>query len=83
MNFGERDAMLSMAKERLEQLKASYPKAQILDADQVRVIFLVVDDPRKYHKNAMAGLGPARDRKLARRQLLKPVGDVVRILAST
>ncbi len=82
MNFGERDAMLTMANERMEKLKGAYPKAKILDADQVRVIFLVVDDPRKYHKNAVAGLGPAIDRRLARRQLLKPVSDLVRIVAS-
>lgn len=78
MNFGERDAMLALAKERLEKLKGLHPKAQLLDADQVRVIFLVVDDPRKYHKNAVAGLKPSTNRQLARRQLLKPFADVVR-----
>jgi formate dehydrogenase iron-sulfur subunit len=78
MNFGERDAMLAMAKERLEKLKAAYPKAQLLDADQVRVIFLVVDDPKKYHKNAVAGLHPAGGGKLARRDLLRPFGNVIR-----
>ena len=54
MNFGERDAMLTLAKERLER-QGQFPKAQLLDADQVRVIYLVVDDPKKYHKNAIAG----------------------------
>jgi len=82
MNFGERDAMLALANERVEKLKGAYPKAKILDADQVRVIYLVVDDPRKYHKNAVAGLSPAVDRRLARRQLLKPLGDLVRVVAS-
>ncbi len=78
MNFGEREAMLAMAKERLEKLKGVYPKAQLLDADQVRVIFLVVDDPPKYHKNAVAGISPAGTRKLARRELLKPFGNIIR-----
>lgn len=82
MNFGERDAMLAMANERVEKLKGTYPKAKLLDADQVRVIYLVVDDPRKYHKNAVASLNPAPDRRLARRQLLKPLGDLVRIVSS-
>ncbi|MEN6440999.1 MAG: 4Fe-4S dicluster domain-containing protein [Syntrophobacter sp.] len=58
MNFGERDEMLKLAKERLALLKERYPKAQLLDADQVRVIYLVVDDPKKYHKNAVASLRP-------------------------
>lgn len=56
MNFGERDAMLAMANQRLEQIKGKYPKAQLLDADQIRVIYLVVDDPKKYSKTAVASL---------------------------
>ena len=59
MNFGERAEILKMANERLAALKAKYPKAQLLDADQVRTIFLVVDDPKKYHKHAVASLSPA------------------------
>lgn len=78
MNFGERDAMLALARERLEKLKVTYPKAQILDADQVRVIFLVVDDPRKYHKNAIACVKPGTMGKLARRDLFKPFGNLIR-----
>lgn len=74
--------MLAMAKERLEKLKSLYPKVQILDADQVRVIFLVVDDPKKYHKNAVARLSPVIDRGFARRQILKPVGDLFRAMTS-
>ncbi|HQN20496.1 MAG TPA: formate dehydrogenase, partial [Syntrophobacteraceae bacterium] len=69
MNFGERDAMLALAKERVEKLKAKYPKAQLLDADQVRVIFLVVDDPKKYHKNAIASVNHGIVHKLASRFL--------------
>lgn len=64
MNFGDRDAMLTLAKERLEKLKAKYPKAQLIDADQIRVIYLVVDEPRKYHKNAIASVSPGFIRKL-------------------
>ena len=58
MNFGERAEILKMANERLAALKEKYPKAQLLDADQVRVIYLVTDDPKKYHKNAVATLAP-------------------------
>lgn len=65
MNFGERDAMLSLAAERLEKVKGKYPKAQLIDADQIRVIYLVVDDPRKYHKSAVASANPKGSRKFA------------------
>ena len=67
MNFGERDAMLALANERLEKIKTGSPKAQLVDADQIRVIYLVVDDPRKYHKNAIAGLNRGFIHKLAQR----------------
>ena len=52
MNFGDRDEMLDMAQSRLKELKAKYPKAQLLNADAVRTIFLVIDEPQKYWKHA-------------------------------
>ncbi len=67
MNFGDRDAMLALANERLEKIKAGNPKAQLLDAEMVRVIYLVADEPKKYHKNAIAGLKPGIMRNLAQR----------------
>jgi len=79
LNFGERDAMQAMANERLEKLKAKFPKAQLLDADSVRTIYLVADDPKKYHKNAVASAAPAGiSRKLALRRLLKPGQSLLR-----
>lgn len=52
MNFGDRSEILKIAEKRLTQIKGKYPKAQLLNADFVRTIFLVVDDPSKYHKFA-------------------------------
>jgi formate dehydrogenase iron-sulfur subunit len=52
MNFGDRDKMLEMAQKRLNELKAIYPKAQLLNAESVRTIFLVIDDPKNYWKHA-------------------------------
>jgi len=72
MNFGDRDEMLKLAKEHLEQVKGRYPKAQLIDANEVRVVYLVVDDPRKYHKNAIASAHPGMTRQLALRSLFKP-----------
>ncbi|MDR3569901.1 MAG: formate dehydrogenase [Syntrophobacteraceae bacterium] len=43
MNFGERDAMLAMAHHRLGAVKVSHPKAQLVDPEDVRVIYLVTN----------------------------------------
>ena len=53
MTFGERDAILDQAKKRVEVLKKTYPKATALNADDVRVIYIVTDDPTKYHEFAV------------------------------
>jgi formate dehydrogenase iron-sulfur subunit len=52
MMFGERDKIVDQAKKRVEELKKSYPKAAALNADDVRVIFVVKDDPKKYYQYA-------------------------------
>ncbi|MFH0824764.1 MAG: 4Fe-4S dicluster domain-containing protein [Pseudomonadota bacterium] len=52
MFFGERDKVLDMVKKRVEDLKKTFPKAQAIKADEVRVIYLVTDDPAKYWKHA-------------------------------
>jgi formate dehydrogenase iron-sulfur subunit len=48
MVFGERDKILQMAQERVENLKKSYPKAAAIKPDELRVIYLVTDDPDKF-----------------------------------
>ncbi len=53
MTFGERDAILDQAKKRVEVLKQTYPKAAALNAEDVRVIYIVTDDPTKYHEFAV------------------------------
>jgi formate dehydrogenase iron-sulfur subunit len=80
MNFGDRDKMLELGKERLAKLKDKYPKAQLLAPDEVRTIFLVVDDPRLYHKFAIASATPGISRKLALRKMFKPAEQVLRAL---
>ncbi|SMC21624.1 formate dehydrogenase iron-sulfur subunit [Desulfacinum hydrothermale DSM 13146] len=69
MNFGTRDEMMALAQERLAALKGKFPKAQLLDPDDVRTIYLVTDDPQMYHPYAVAGLRPGISRKLALRKL--------------
>ena len=73
MNFGDRDKMLDMAQKRLKEVKAMYPKAQLLNADFVRTIFLVIDEPKKYHKFAKASDTQAITRIAALKKLIKPL----------
>jgi formate dehydrogenase iron-sulfur subunit len=54
MEFGDRDEILVKADKRVAELKTVYPKAKAIDADDVRVIFIVTDDPQKYHDHAEA-----------------------------
>jgi formate dehydrogenase iron-sulfur subunit len=48
MTFGERPKILEACKKRVEDLKKVFPQAQALNPDDVRVIYIVRDDPRKY-----------------------------------
>ena len=78
MNFGDRGEMLGMANKRLTKLKQKgFAKAQLLDADSINVIFLVVDDPLVYHKFAVAQNDVGISRKLALRKLFKPATGLV------
>jgi formate dehydrogenase iron-sulfur subunit len=54
MVFGDRSQILAMAEKRVAELKRSYPKAMAINAEDVRVIFIVTDDPQKYWKHAAA-----------------------------
>ncbi len=52
MTFGERDKILDMTKMRVEELKQTFPKAAAIKPDELRVIYIVTDDPAKYFKFA-------------------------------
>lgn len=52
MQFGDRNKILDVCKKRVEELKVRFPKAMALNADDVRVIYIVTDDPKKYWKYA-------------------------------
>jgi len=59
MNFGDRDEMLKLAEKRLAEVKKKFPKAQLVDADSVRVIFLTADAPALYSPTLMADASSA------------------------
>ena len=52
LNFGKLVDMRKMARERLKKIKFAFPKARLLDPNDVRVIFLTAFAPNKYHENA-------------------------------
>ncbi len=58
MNFGDRQDMLDLAKKRLDQLKKEYPKAILADAENVNTIYLLIDEPNKYHEFSVAQKSP-------------------------
>ena len=74
MNFGERDAMLKLANDRLAEVKGGYPQAQLLDADDVSVIYLTVYDPALYHEFAIASNATfGVTRQAALRRMFRPL----------
>lgn len=80
MNFGDREEIMAMANKRLEVVKAKFPNAQLLDADEIRAIYLVVDDPKAYHDFAIASAASGIGRKLAMRRMTKPAGRALRAM---
>jgi hypothetical protein len=54
----------------LQELKPKYPKAELLNSDFHRTIYLVIDEPGKYHKHAAAH--DPMDRSIA--EAKKPAG---------
>jgi formate dehydrogenase iron-sulfur subunit len=73
MNFGERADMLALAQKRLAEAKKTYPKAMLADADSVNTIFLLIDEPQKYHKFAVAALSDGLNRKQFLADIFKPL----------
>jgi formate dehydrogenase iron-sulfur subunit len=54
MAFGDRQDILERVEKRVTELKKSYPEAMAINPEDVRVIFIVTDDPEKYWKHAAA-----------------------------
>ncbi|RZB34689.1 MAG: formate dehydrogenase iron-sulfur subunit [Desulfobacteraceae bacterium Eth-SRB1] len=80
MNFGARKEMLNMANKRLAVLKREYPKAQLVDEDDVNVIYLITEKPEFYHDFVLAQGFGAITRKAALAKLVSPVKAQLRPL---
>ncbi|MGX7950298.1 4Fe-4S dicluster domain-containing protein [Oleidesulfovibrio alaskensis] len=64
MNFGEREEMLKLARTRLEKVRKEHPRAMLADPDDVSVIFLLADDPERYHEYSVAQAEPVSRKRL-------------------
>ena len=65
MNFGEEEAMDTLACQRLAEVRKRYPDAVLGDAGFVRVIYLYAQKPTEYHPHATF----AENGKTTRRQM--------------
>lgn len=80
MNFGDREEMLELANAQLEIRKRKYPKAALLDPDEINVIYLVAQDPGLYSEYAVAGVNRGGiSRSVALRKMLSPFGRMMRV----
>lgn len=77
MNFGDRDEMLALAGKQLAVAKKKYPKAMLIDADDVSVIYLVAYEPKLYCKNAMASNAVFDiTRQMALKRMIRPLTNI-------
>jgi formate dehydrogenase iron-sulfur subunit len=73
MNYGEREDMLKLANERLALLKPKYPQAQLLDPNDLNVIYLVTEPRKMYHEFAERQVKPLTRRAMFAK-LVRPLG---------
>ena len=76
MNFGDRKEILEKANKRLAEVKGQYKDAMLANPDDVRVIYLLTDDPKKYHKFAVAENTIGITRKMALKRLFQPLNSL-------
>ena len=76
MSFGDRKEMIEKANKRLAEVKVKYKDAMLANPDDIRAIYLLVDDPKKYHKFAVAENTIGITRKMALKRLLQPLSDL-------
>lgn len=80
MMFGDRDEMLDFAKKRLLTVKSKFPKAMLLNPDEVNVIYLVGFDPALYSKYAVASADRGGlSRSVALRKMMGPFARMMRV----
>jgi formate dehydrogenase iron-sulfur subunit len=82
MNFGDRDEMLALADKHLAAALKKYPEAELVDADSVRVIYLVQTDPDSYYESLSADASDTWRGPMSRKQFLASLGRPVKRMTS-
>ncbi|MCJ2164533.1 MULTISPECIES: 4Fe-4S dicluster domain-containing protein [unclassified Pseudodesulfovibrio] len=82
MNFGDREDMLALAEKHLAAASKKYPEAELVDAEYVRVIYLVQTDPDSYYESMSADASPVRNSPMSRKQFLAALGRPVKSMTS-
>jgi len=79
MNFGDRDKMVALAKERFEKAKAKFPKATLNGLEDLRVFYLLADEPSAYYTFAKVDRRPGgMDRKMALKKIGRSLTELSR-----
>jgi formate dehydrogenase iron-sulfur subunit len=82
MQYGNREEIQEMAKGRLKEARVRFPKARLIDADDVNVLYLVAYDPKLYWEFAMAGVRRREvTRAVALKKMVQPFTRVLSQLA--
>ncbi len=82
MNFGDRDVMLALGKERLAQANVKFPDAELIDAESVRVIYLVQTNADSYYQFLSADASFTPNGSMTRKQFLAKLGSPIKRMTS-
>jgi formate dehydrogenase iron-sulfur subunit len=72
--------MQKLAAQRLAEVQKTYPKAMLVDADTVQVIYLINYAPTIIHNHVVASVGSVTPitRQMALRRMLRPAANFLR-----
>jgi len=73
MSFGDRKAILEKAEKRLAEIQVHHKEALLANAGDVRAIYLLADDPERYHKFAVVENTIGVTRKVALKRFFRPL----------
>ena len=71
--------MAELAKKRLSEVQSKLPNAVLTGLDDLRVFYLLADEPAKYHEYAQSSIAPRGiDRKMALKKIVKPLKELAK-----
>lgn len=82
MNFGDRDEMLALAEKGLEAAQKRFPDAELIDAEETRVVYLVQTDADSYFEFLSADASSIQKGPMSRKQFLAKLGRPVKRMSS-